>query len=446
MLHYAVLLNNVNAVKVLFHEELPQSEELSQIYATVGVQQTTMTQSLIDITQDDHKEVLNRKPTPKISISDNNGLTAIHIAAINNNIELISLLLRHKAEIKILDHFDRTPLHYIKSESATKLLLTYSSHKHHLEDSRNAKKYGKTLYYNITLQTSLRKFSRDLVNMPDREGNTPLRCVMKNRILKEESNALQDHGALTYLFNDTKTSRLHMMMANPYERFEDMKSIEMYLYTFNNIMNNSAPRQLIIYHVCYVVVLFFLFFLSIAAPVVALIVCFEREGQNSVYCIGNVEEYDNITLVQMTRSLYVILFTLPFLWLLSISKLSVFLWRKLLFVQLLGCGSLILLGVSTYVPLVFCRMWGLLFFLIFCLIHLLMSIMYNVVRVRSSLVCSALWLFIIIVTLVPGLYAVIANYLLYTEQNLDTLKITVSNCTDFSSVNITCTSLANNIT
>ncbi|XP_063411894.1 uncharacterized protein LOC134694771 [Mytilus trossulus] len=110
VLHYAVLLNNLEAVKILFHDELTQKDE-----------------SYLDCLQVDQREYVWRKPTPTVSIADNNGLTTVHLAVINNNTEILSLLLQHKADVKFRDVLGRTPLHYTTSESAKTLLLTYSA-------------------------------------------------------------------------------------------------------------------------------------------------------------------------------------------------------------------------------------------------------------------------------------------------------------------------------
>ncbi|CAC5395167.1 unnamed protein product [Mytilus coruscus] len=100
VLHYAVFLDNLEAVKVLF-QELHKNDD-----------------SFLDLTLDSLREFLFRKQTPKVNIVDNNGLTAVHLAVINNNIDMLSLLLRNKAEVKVRDDIYRTPLHYTTSESA----------------------------------------------------------------------------------------------------------------------------------------------------------------------------------------------------------------------------------------------------------------------------------------------------------------------------------------
>ncbi|XP_071168281.1 uncharacterized protein [Mytilus edulis] len=156
VLHYAVILNNIAAVKALLHEVLHQNDD-----------------HCFDSIQDDQGDLICRKPTPKVNIVDNNGLTALHLAVINNNIEIVALLLRKKAKVKIPDHFDRTPLHYTKSDRATKLLLIHSSGTNQSAEEENG--YNKpalsalmTVLRNITLQTALRVACRDCTHAKQR--------------------------------------------------------------------------------------------------------------------------------------------------------------------------------------------------------------------------------------------------------------------------------------
>ncbi|XP_063426866.1 uncharacterized protein LOC134710438 [Mytilus trossulus] len=219
VLHYAVLLKNLQAVQVLFHEELTQN----------------------DISYFEFKQVHQLK----VSIADNNGLTAVHLAVINNNIDILSVLLRNKAEVKIRDDFDRTPLHYISSESITKVLLTHSSWRQcSLENNRfpeNGRQYNKTpilafrtTCFNIAIHTALRDVCRDFVNMPDKEGNTPLHSLIKRRILKEESHrcieTLLENGANPYLCNDYGVSANGLIQSSfdTVEYISDRKFIEKY--------------------------------------------------------------------------------------------------------------------------------------------------------------------------------------------------------------------------
>ncbi|CAC5413838.1 unnamed protein product [Mytilus coruscus] len=111
VLHYAILLDNVEAVKVLFRqEELYENDD-----------------SVVDITRYFQRECMCRVPTPNVSIVENNGLTAVHLAVINNNVDILSLLLHNKADLNICDDSHRTLLHYTTSESVTKLLLAQYS-------------------------------------------------------------------------------------------------------------------------------------------------------------------------------------------------------------------------------------------------------------------------------------------------------------------------------
>ncbi|CAG2196801.1 unnamed protein product [Mytilus edulis] len=181
VLHYAVLLNNLQAVNVLLSEDFTQKND-------------SYVQPLTQIAQ----RKLYRKPTPKVSITDNNGLTAVHLAVMNNYCDILSVLLRNKAEVKVRDDFDRTPLHYTTSGIATKMLVTHSIRKQCLENApliEEGREYDKTpmsvfktFSLNITLHTALRNISRDFVNMPDKEGNTPLHSVGERCILTKESS------------------------------------------------------------------------------------------------------------------------------------------------------------------------------------------------------------------------------------------------------------------
>ncbi|CAG2238415.1 unnamed protein product [Mytilus edulis] len=120
VLHYAVILNNVEAVRTLFHEELSQNGDFN-----------------FDFVQDAQGDMMFRKPKPKVSVVDNNGLTAVHLAVINNNIKILSLLFRNGGKVKVCDDFDRTPLHYTKSDRATKLLLSYTCQNKYFDSCRS---------------------------------------------------------------------------------------------------------------------------------------------------------------------------------------------------------------------------------------------------------------------------------------------------------------------
>ncbi|VDI11425.1 Hypothetical predicted protein [Mytilus galloprovincialis] len=217
VLHYAVLLNDLEAVKVLFHEELPQNVD----------------------SQSDQRELLCRKLTPNIGIVDNYGLTAVHLAVINNNIEILSVLLSNTDEVKVRDVFDKTPLHYITSENATKSLLMHCSRNQSIQNSEMGREYEKTqmsafkvMCFNITLNTSFRTVCRNSLNMPDKQGNTPLHSVINRCLSKEEKSncieSLLENGANPYLFNDSHTSAL--------ELFESSRDTIKYI-------NNSAKYK-----------------------------------------------------------------------------------------------------------------------------------------------------------------------------------------------------------
>ncbi|CAG2204929.1 unnamed protein product [Mytilus edulis] len=188
-LHIAI---KTDAVKVLFHEELPKNDDF-----------------YLGFKQDSHTNLFSKKLTPKVNIVDNNGLTAVHLAVINNNIDILSLLLRNKAEVNFRDEYYRTPLHYTRSKSVTQLLLARSSQNQCCETFQNVnvkqeysktfqnvnvkQEYSKTIsacrttWLNNNLQTAFEDVARDYVNMPDKEGNTPLHSVIERHFSKQES-------------------------------------------------------------------------------------------------------------------------------------------------------------------------------------------------------------------------------------------------------------------
>ncbi|VDI73126.1 Hypothetical predicted protein [Mytilus galloprovincialis] len=272
VLHYAVILNNIAAVKALLHEVLHQNDD-----------------HCFDSTQDDQGDLICRKPTPKVNIVDNNGLTALHLAVINNNIEIVALLLRKKAKVKIPDHFDRTPLHYTKSDRATKLLLIHSSGTNQSAEEENG--YNKpalsalrTVLSNITLQTALRVVCRDCVNMPDKEGDTPLHSVIKRRLVIEECSdcieTLLQNGADPYLCNESGFSA--------YELIDSSSETAKYI-NYSATYKQSLEKT----HAVFALVLFTFIVLTIGLPV-WLSVMISKKSQNAVNCVGQVAESENI--------------------------------------------------------------------------------------------------------------------------------------------------------
>ncbi|VDI62946.1 Hypothetical predicted protein [Mytilus galloprovincialis] len=281
VLHYAVLLNNLKAVKVLFREEFSQNND-----------------SYFDLMQVEQKESLCRKLTPTVNTVDNNGLTAVHMAVINNNIEILSLLLRYKAKVKVFDVFNRTPLHYTTSESVTKLLLTQTIRNQCLGTNRNVEEGGeydkmqmsafRTMICNITLHTSFRNICRDFVNMPDWEGNTPLHSVIKRCISEEETidcvETLIVNGANPCVFNGIGTSALSLIKSS----CDTVKFI-----------NNSAKYKQSIQKTCqeFVSVMFILMSVTFGLAI-HLSSVIRKERKNAFLCVEQFSEFGDITLVQ----------------------------------------------------------------------------------------------------------------------------------------------------
>ncbi|VDI60157.1 Hypothetical predicted protein [Mytilus galloprovincialis] len=300
VLHYAIILNNVEALQVLLSEIEPENDHY-----------------YVDSTQGDQIALSCTQPKPKIDIADSNGLTALHLAVITNNIEIISLLLRNKAVVKVRDYFDRTPLHYIKCESATKTLLTYSSQNQIINNSMNAEEgreyhkshlsHYRTLFSNITLQTTFRFVRREFVNMPDKEGNTPLHCLMKRHLSKEECceciETLIQHGADPYLCNDSGTSALEFIDSS-----RDTASFVADIAAYRKSIEKA--------HAVFALIMLTLIALTIVIPIY-ISIKISKERANVFECTGDVTY--NITLVQLKRSLCVTLISIVLFMLLSVT-------------------------------------------------------------------------------------------------------------------------------
>ncbi|CAG2256316.1 unnamed protein product [Mytilus edulis] len=221
-LHKAVHHNDLEKLKSNIRSENIDSQTKTILF---GEKWPENDASNLDFKQDQHKDLFTRKQTPKVNIRDTNGFTAVHLAVINNNIEIVSLLLHYKAEVTIRDDFYRIPLHYTADEKVTKLLLTHSYQNQCSKNNGNAdvnRKYTKTCLsgfrtacLNISLQTTLRVVLRDIVNVPDKAGNTPLHSVMERNISKQEksncTDILLDNGANPYLLNDRALSAFELV-------------------------------------------------------------------------------------------------------------------------------------------------------------------------------------------------------------------------------------------
>ncbi|XP_063412032.1 uncharacterized protein LOC134694863 [Mytilus trossulus] len=426
VLHYVVLLDNLEALKVLFDDGLSQSDD----------------------------SFFSRRPTPSVNLVDNNGHTALYLAVINNNIEILSLLLRNKADVNIRDDFNRLPLHYTTSQSVTQLLLTHNSQN----------KYGKgpisvfkTACLNITLQTAFKNVCRDSVNMPDNEGNTPLHSVINRYLIKKESSdcieTLLENGANPCLFNNMGISALELSNCCDTEgRY------------INNIAKykQSLDKTHIVFAFATFLFIAFAIGLLLSFPYPYII---NTENQNACYCNGQVTESDNITLIQVTRSIYgIILILLPFLLFSLIMydhRYSGHL-RWFLILLLIECGSFVSIGVFVYVHFIYNFMFTLTVIIICHMlsIKIMESSTYGIFKIFKdrkilNMNCSQLYewcvlyvfLFIFVVGLLPIVFYVkIFKYNLYAMPDINTLKLTALNCTEFSPLNISCTSSPYNIT
>ncbi|CAG2238006.1 unnamed protein product [Mytilus edulis] len=312
VLHYAILLDDVKAVKVLFRHEFYENDMCSV-------------------------------PTPNVSIVENNGLTAVHLAVINNNVDILYLLLLNKADLNICDNSNRTPLHYTTSESATKLLLAYNTQNRCLETNRieyQTTEYKKrpiisalkTTFLNITLHTAFRGRFRDFVNLPDKEGNTPLHAVIERRLSKQENsdciNVLLENGSNPSLINDMCISALELM-----DRCGDTEKYVNDSATHRQLIEKTHKKLAL--STLILTALTFLFFNYLII---------NKENQDNFNCGEQDAEPGNIILVQVMKRRSVLL-TAILLWTILMLTYNV---RKYLLVTLVSSRN----DKNTYIYLI----------------------------------------------------------------------------------------------
>ncbi|VDI68944.1 Hypothetical predicted protein [Mytilus galloprovincialis] len=287
VLHYAVILNNVEAVMTLLQEVFSKNED-----------------SNLDSVQDAKGDIMYRMPKPKISIVDSNGLTAVHLAVAHNYTKILSLLLRNGGKIRVHDDFDRTPLHYTKSDCALKYLLSHGCQNNYIGTCRSAEEENgytrnslsafRTVWSNISQHTALGGVCRNFVNMPDKEGNTPLHSVIKRclseKVKRDCIKTLLHNGADPYLCNDSGLSVFEIIDCNS----EATKYIN-YSETYRKLIEKT--------HAVFALAMLTLIALTIAIPLYVSIFI-SQESQNSVYCIGQVVESGAVILETMKLSRY----------------------------------------------------------------------------------------------------------------------------------------------
>ncbi|XP_063442698.1 uncharacterized protein LOC134722999 [Mytilus trossulus] len=436
ILHYAVICNNLEAVKVLFPVKMPQNDE-----------------PYSEINSVDERTLLCRKTTLKIDMVDNNGLTAVHLAVMNNNTEILSVLLCNKAEVNVRDVLDRTPLHYTTSESVTKLLLTHTYQNQCIKPNQitdEMRDYEikpmsafRSMCSNLTLQNSFRNVCRDFVNSPDREGNTPLHSVVNRCRLTEESQSCIDtmimNGANPYLSNDSGFSAFELIKSN---------------CDTSKYINNYAKYEKLggkIYKV-FASVMFCLLVVTFVVTV-QLSSIIRNEVLEGYFCNGQVVESSNSTI-----RISVIIHTIPFIWLLLITfymRYSDLLQQCFCLCALLvvlGCVLSLLFGAFEYIQII-CRFMYLMFiaFLIFSMNFKFMAACTSVPFVRWNkgkvvfLIISAtqfILLFLLLTLLSATSDLKFDDF--YNMINIQTLNKIVFNCIEYSPANISCTSLTYN--
>ncbi|XP_071137098.1 uncharacterized protein [Mytilus edulis] len=447
VLHYAVILNNLEAVRTLFQEVFSQNGD-----------------SNLDSVQDAQGDMMYRRPKPKVSIVDSNGLTAVHLAVAHNYTKILSLLLRNGGKVRVHDDFDRTPLHYTKSDCAIKYLLSHSCQNNYFGNcrsaeegngyTRNARSAFRTVWSNISQHTALGGVCRNFVNMPDKEGNTPLHSVIKRslseKVKRDCIKTLLHNGADPYLCNESGLSVFEIIDCSS----EATKYIN-YSETYRKLIEKT--------HAVFALAMLTLIALTIAIPLYVSIFI-SQESQNSVYCIGQVAESGAIILEPTKLSKYVIWLSIVLFLSLSITfktNFSVSFKRIFRIFVLIGCGVLIYQGEIFYIHFIYKFMYFAIYIVIrlILLIHVasyVFTLSYMHIPSWAGITGIGILLFMIIIVfdlLVYVTYTAIvipSESLSYSQSStipeMNILKITSSNCIEFSLENITCMSQAYNNT
>lgn len=425
VLHYAVLLNNVEAVTVLFSEELLNNDEF-----------------LDDI----RREFVCRMPTSQVNVVDNNGHTPVHLAVMYNHIEIVSFLLRKKADVHIRDYLYRTPFHYIQDERAIKLLLNHCPRNKCSKTGRNAMEKNvssfNTVCFNVTLNTPFRYMFRSFLNVPDMYGNTPLhnvveRCIEDQR--RDCINILLKSGANPFLINDMCKSASQLI-----DRLGDTDA-----YKHNSAKHKQSIQK------TYKAFSILTFILSAFTFALFNYLLFSRESQSEFECVGQLKKSRKVTLLQVTRCHFALL-TLTLFGLLStvtIDTRCVFLsWRWISISVLTGCCFFVLLGAFVYIQLVykFRYIFHMMLFVICCRLISLVFPSFRYMK-QQKIIQRFNWKIYIVTLgfLCLSFTGVIVPIYDYSKENMHvihTLNMFDVNCTGLNHVNISCTSLVYNIT
>ena len=150
------------------------------------------------------KEYLN-DDTKNINALNKNGISPLHIAVINGNLEIINYMLNKGANPNITSlHKKQTPLHYayifksIKTNKIISLLLKYKANPN-LEDINNKKPKEYSLKYKES--SDIDDYTSSYENYNEKND---IKCETKNNDLNNFDSFIDNNNKNTYSISDTE--------------------------------------------------------------------------------------------------------------------------------------------------------------------------------------------------------------------------------------------------
>lgn len=141
-----------------------------------------LVQAVLNDDIDEVRELLQKKPKVNVRDKSENGITPLHAAVQNGNVEIAALLLSYGAKVNARDTDKRTPLMMIDYDAETEmldLLLVYGA-RFDLKDKRK----NTLLHYAVKNSAGENVFGRLLIlgldiNAANKEGQTPLMLAVE---------------------------------------------------------------------------------------------------------------------------------------------------------------------------------------------------------------------------------------------------------------------------
>ncbi len=182
------------------------------------------------------KEVIKKL----VNLPDKEGMTPLHLAINNKDVETVELLLKSGASADLNDRYGRSLLMYAASEGNEKIFDLFLKYHLHLDLDHKDKNGGTLLHYaarggNLKTFQTLKKWMGEkmMVNVQDKNGRTPLLLAaswghdqMVTALIQQGANLNhQDHQGITALMEAAKnenTNTLRILLSH--DAFPDLQS------------------------------------------------------------------------------------------------------------------------------------------------------------------------------------------------------------------------------